>query len=248
MKIEKKYIRYIIWWSLYIAVILFWIVSLKTYKYFFHKVDINTWTVNTWTIGIETGVDSNFISEHTKILITNQEWYPKNKTLDDFPKIKINNSIKNVKLIADITFTDKFINTYAYENSDWYFFALRFFLWGFDNWWYYSVYRKQNGWVSNSFWHNLVWAKLAYEIRDWATWYIDLNNKVPVAVDPQERTPTYQYKFLNIEKYLNENIWKEIPIGVYLSSVSELYWRELTKIKELKIIYSGKEWDLKVIQ
>jgi len=37
--------------------------------------------------------------------------------LEDFPKIRINNPIKDVKLIAEITFTDEFIRKYAYEDS-----------------------------------------------------------------------------------------------------------------------------------
>lgn len=209
---------------------------------------IYSWSINTWLVIIETWFKNDFIWEYTKNLILNKDWYNKTKTLKDFPKIRINNSIKDVKIIADITFTNNFINKYDYENSNWYFFALKFFLWDFDNGWYYNVYRKQNWWVWNSYNHDLVWAKLAYKIRDWVTWYIPLNDKIPVAVNPENRSPTYQYKYLNIEKYLNENIWKDIPIWVYLSSVKELKWWELIKIKELKIVYTGKEWDLEVIQ
>jgi hypothetical protein len=90
-------------------------------------------------------------------------------------------------------------------------------------------------------------AKTAAEIRDWATRYISLNNAVPIAVEATDRTPSYQFTYFNAEKYLNNNIGKEIPIGVYLSSTSEVKWRNLTYIKSLKIIYVWEKDAIEVI-
>lgn len=230
-----------------IVIVILWIsYFLISEKNIFQKETIS----GTWVI-IQTGETQNLediFGQYEKTLITNKNWYPKEKKLEDFPKIKINNPIKDVKLIAEIAFTDEFIKKYAYEDSKWYFFGLKFFLGDFDGGGYYNVYRKQNWWVWNSYNHNLVGAKLAYQIKEWTTWYITLNNKVPVAVEAENRSPSYQFWYLNMEKYISENVWKEIYIGVYLSSVSELKWWELTRVKSLKIIYTGKEWDVEIIE
>lgn len=238
----KKELSYIIW-SIATLFIMWFIIFFKFYnnEYVIYPDIPNTWSdiINTWS-------DINSMWDKEKILISNQEWYL-TKSLDNFPKVKFNNPVKDIKLIAEISFTDNFVKKYNYENSTWYFFALKFFVWNFDNWWYYNVYRKQNGavWNDNKRW--LVWAKLAYEIRDWVKWEIDLNYKVPIAVSADKWMPTYQVRYLNIEDYINNHIWEELPIWIYLSSVTEKQWREITKIKSLKLVYVWREADVEVI-
>lgn len=201
----------------------------------------DTWNIITWYVA------TGEISEYTKVLISDKEWYEK-RELSEFPTIKVNNPIEKIRLIADISFTDEFVNKYNYENATWYYFALMFFVWDFENWWYYNVYRKQNWTVWNSKNNDLIWAKLAYKIRDWETWYIDLDEKVPVAVDPSKRMPTYQYTYLDMKNYINSHLWQELPIWVYLSSVFEQKWRKFTKINSLKLVYVWTETDVEITQ
>ena len=209
----------------------------------------NTWEMIThvsWKIGWSWENISENIWEYTKELIINQEWY-KTLDLDNFPVIKVNNPIKNVRLIAEISFTDNFMKTYKYEDSTWYFFALKFFIWDLGNWWYYNVYRKENWGLWNSANRGLVWAKLAYEVRDWAIWYIDLTDKVPIAVDTEKWRENYQFTYIDMINYINSHLWSDLPIWVYLSSVTEKQWREITKIKSLKLVYIWKVWDVEII-
>lgn len=202
---------------------------------------IDTWNIITWYVA------TGEISEYTKVLISDKEWYEK-RELSEFPTIKVNNPIEKVRLIADVSFTDEFVMKYNYENAVWYYFALMFFVWDFENWWYYNVYRRQNWSVGNSEKDWLIGAKLAYKVRDWETWYIDLNNNVPVAVDASKWMPTYQYTYLDIKNYINSHLWEELPIWVYLSSVSELKWWKFTKINSLKLVYVWRESDVEVTQ
>ena len=74
-------------------------------------------------------INNNTYWEYRKTIIENLNWVKEDKVLDDYPKIRINSQIKEVKLVAEITFTDEFVKKYNYGNSNWYFFALKFFVW-----------------------------------------------------------------------------------------------------------------------
>lgn len=169
------------------------------------------------------------------------------KTANDYPKIIIRNKLISAKLVAEIDFTDWFKNKYKYEDSNSYYFALKFFLWDFNNWWYYEVFRWTNNWVANSSKQWLYWAKLASNINWWTTREIDLS-KVRIAVEWGKSTENYWYKYFYWLDYLNSNLNKEIPIWVYLSSTKEIKWRNLTYIKNLKIVYYGKQDSIDIVQ
>ena len=242
---KKEYRKALImWWIGLITILLLVIIWTRYIKNIFFPINnCFSWTNLSGTI--QSGSD---IWKNEKTIVT---WFYilwKEKTPSDYPKIKLNSPINNIQLIAEIDFDNHFEKTYDYENSANYFFGLKFFLWTFDNWWYYNVYRKQNWWVGNSPKNNLFWAKPAIEIRDWATRYIQLTHSVPVAVDPTKRSPWYQFTYFDAEWYLNNNIWKEIPIWVYLSSTSEVKWFNLTYIKSLKMIYIWKKDAIEVIK
>lgn len=224
-----------------IITILFLYEDKDIFKFIFQQ---SNWTNNVDTGTITPDFDVNKFK--SKTLIENQEWYS-DLNIKNFPKIKINNNISGIHLIAEVTFTDDFVRKYRYEDSEWYFFALNFFIGSVENGWFYNVYRDQYWWVKNSEKHWLTWAVLAKKINETTIRDIPLNSKVPVAVESKNWTPAYQFKYLDIEKYLSENLWKELPIWVYLSSVKEVKWYELTRIVSLKLIYLWDESDVEVI-
>lgn len=232
----------LLWVTIFIGLLMIWSIIFLFIKFpekYFninHPESINfvddTWD-NVW--------------EYTKLIIKDKEWFDSNE-LSEFPIIKVNNTIKDIRLIAEISFTNDFMDKYKYEDSTGYFFALKFFVWDESNWWYYNVYRKNDWSVGNSKKNWLLWAKLAYEIKNGATRYITLNNNVPVAVDTNNRSKNTQYKYLDIENYINTHLWAELSIWVYLSSVHEKDWWEITKINSLKIVYVWNESDVEVIK
>lgn len=205
----------------------------------------------TWNI-IETytGLDltwnvSNQKKEiYKKILLENKDfWSVKEKTYTEFPLIKINNFPENIKLIATIDFSDNFKSLYKdYVTSPGYWFALKFFIWNFDNWWFYNVYRKTNWWLWNDPRKWLDWWQVWNNINWWYTWSIPLSENIKIAVPFEKVSLWYQYQFINPIKYLE--IWKDLPIWVYLSSTKEVPWWKLMKIKELKIEYYWYEHDI----
>ena len=166
-------------------VFIVFITSFSLYKryVFINKIMVNTWNAYSWY---------NFyvqdVRQYEKIIVTWFSLSKIDKTTNDYPRIKINKPIKEIQLVAEITFTKNFIDKYKYEDSPSYFFGLKFFLWDFDNGGYYNVYRKQNWWVGNSPKNNLFGAKPANEIRDWTTRYIPLTDNVPIWVDAGSRT------------------------------------------------------------
>lgn len=241
MEREKYFKNLLLAWALVIVQWLF-IFFYSQYKQWSTEtiVDNNTWYNDTWI--------NNTISEYTKTILS---WFNNNNLvayISDYPKIKINSKISQIQLIAEIEFTNNFKEKYKYEDSSSYFFWLNFFLWDFDNGGYYGVYRKQNWWIGNSTKNKLFWAKLANEIKDWTTRYIPLTKDIPIAVDAEKRTSNIQFTYFNAEDYLNNNIGKEIPIWVYLSSTSEVKWWNLTYIKSLKIVYVWEKNAIEVIK
>lgn len=194
------------------------------------NIDINSWITAIFEKDIITGFSLNKI----------------NKTLSDYPKIIVKENLISAKLVAEVDFTQRFKNKYQYENSKSYYFALKFFLWDFNNWGYYEVFRWMNNWVANSSKQWLNWAKLAYLINGGTKREIDLS-KVRIAVEWWKATENYWYKYFYWLNYLNSNLNKEIPIWVYLSSTKEIKWRNLTYIKNLKIVYYGKEDSIEVV-
>lgn len=214
---------------------------------------------NTWDLLSELKISNKRLADllynNTSWVLINESWLNKNnvfgqyelniiknfsitgdKSLSNYPLLKINKKVQKIQLVIDTTFTDSFTQKYDYEFSNWYFFALKFFLWDFDNGWYYSVFRKDSWGVWNSSNDGLIWAKTASEVNNWTTRYIDITNRVPIANNKE----SYWFTYINALWYINNNIWNEIRIWAYLSSTKEVDGRNLTKIKSMKIIY---EWE-----
>jgi len=205
-------------------------------------VIINTWINLTWSVEIKEKKDYN------KILIENKDfWNYKEKTYDMFPKIKINRLPENIKLVTTVDFADKFKSLYGdYVTSNWYWFALRFFIWNFDNWWFYNVFRKTNWWLGNDPTRGLNWWQVWSKINGWFTREIPLNQTIKVAVPFEKVSVWYQYEYINPAQYLV--LWEDMSIGIYLSSTREVEWRRLMKIKELRIDYYWYENDIVVVE
>lgn len=184
----------------------------------------STWIAISWSIywQFEKVITEDFIIDGTR-------------TIFKYPQIIIKKPIKNVYLQIDVEFSDEFKSMYSYKNSDDYFFALKFFIWDFNNWWYFSVIRNSNWWVNNSKDDQLIWAKSAKEINLGTSWYIPLNDTVPIA----KENWNYWYEFMNSKLILDQSINKPLYIGAYLSSTKFQQWWEFTKIKKMKLIY---EW------
>lgn len=197
----------------------------------------NSWTIQTWSWEPTTILDNE--KEHRLEVLT---WWLNVDLLDiaKYPEIIINSAISWWTILFEIEPTDK-VKSYGYFSSDSYYFAFRFFIGDFQNWWYYNVFRKANNGVWNdlSLWLN--WAISGKNLSDGFEWAVPLDTSVVIAKDKD----SYGYGYINTLKMINSNIWKRIHIGGFLSSIKEVSgWWEITKIKSITIIYEGKKWAL----
>lgn len=213
--------------------------------------NITTGVSTTWSI-VQTGLVitedwPNNTQLIEKVIVSDFVINKKYPSISDYPVIRLNEYVEDLKLVVEIDFTDWFEQKYSYENSEWYFFALNIFLWDLDNGWFYEVYRKANGWVWNSIKHWLNWAKPAYKIKDWTEREIPITNSMRIAVGAEERTKEVQFKYFGWLNYLYNHIGENIPLWVYLSSTKEVKWRNLTYIKSMKLVYKWKETDVEIM-
>ena len=195
----------------------------------------NSWIIQTWSWEPTTILDNE--KEHRlEVLI----WWLNLDSLDiwKYPEIKVNDAISWWTILFEVEPTDK-VKNYGYFSSDSYYFAFRFFIGDFQNWWYYNVFRKENNgvWNDTSSWLN--WAVSGKDLSNGYVWAIPLHTNVVIAKDKD----SYWYGYVNTLKMINGNIWKKIRVGGFLSSIKEVNgWWEITKIKRITIIYEGKKW------
>lgn len=208
----------------------------------------STWnnTLSTWNT--TTGQILEEVTTHEVVILSDFVMKKSNPFPRDYPQVIFKNieKIKNPILVINATFTDDFERTYQYDDASWYFFALKVFMWSFDNGGYYDVFRNEAWWVKNSSAQWLDGAKSWREVAEWVTWEIPLFDTIKLAVEPEERKVNYQFKYLNFKNYIMRNQWNPINIWAYLSSTKEMKWRNLMYINEMKIVYEGFEWDITV--
>lgn len=196
-------------------------------------------SVNTWNT-----MSGDILSRQSIDLITNESFENKSSfSMNFYPKIQINKRPEDLTLVADIWFTTGFQNS-EYAKSNWYGFALKFFIDSINNWGFYNVFRQTNGgfrW-DQSRW--LTWRVIWSEISDWHIRTIPLYKPVDIAVSFENVRVWYQYIPFDPSRYLKSNIWKPITIWVYLSSVKELPWWKFTYIKSLSIKYTWTTGDI----
>jgi hypothetical protein len=197
----------------------------------------NSWTIETWSGEPNTILDNE--KEHKLEVLT---WSLISSSLDigNYPEIKINSTISWWTILFEIEPTDS-VKNYGYFSSESYYFAFRFFIWDFQNWWYSNVFRNIDNGVSNDLSSWLNWAISGKNLKNSYIWSIPLDKNVIIAKDRD----SYWYWYINTLKMINDNLWKNIHIGWFLSSIKEVNgWWEITKIKSITIIYEGKKWAL----
>lgn len=201
---------------------------------------ISSWSNNTWEI-----ITWNINRNHTKSILGSPINWINGDVLYEtsFPQIKINKKVDNVKITFDINFTNYFEKYYqSYIQSNWYFFAFKFFLWNKDNGWFIDVFRNKNDGVGNSTNGDLNGAKLWQDISNWTQWIIW--NEVKIA----QPAGIYWFTRAYPTAYINSQVWKTIYIWWHLSSVKEKKWREFTKINQITIEYEGDEDAIEVVK
>ena len=232
--------------SLQIIAIVVILIPIVTYFSIIRKdspavdpIDSQTWTNNnTWSI-IE--VPSTY-GEHTLTILTGFMLDRVSKKESDYPSILVDSRVKNVVLVAEVDFPNWFKTKYSsYATSPWYFFALKFFIGSFDNWWFYNVFRNNNGWVANDGKRWLDGAKVWKDISGWHVREIPLDKAI--VANP---SGSYWYTYFYGTDYLNANIWRKVPIWVYFSSTKEFGWWNITLIKSLSIKYTWELWAIKI--
>jgi hypothetical protein len=221
----------------------------KTYNFWIY---LNNWYINVWSWNITTGENHTWNNEllwTQKIQLISNKLFRNEKSFSTslFPKIKINRMPQNIKLIANIDFAQEF-KQYEYTKSDWYGFAIRFFIDSINNWWFYNVFRKTNWAVWNDYSRWLTWWILWKDINWWFEWQIPLYQNIPIAVNTENVALGNQFTYINPYNYLSNNLWKDIVIGVYLSSVKEFPWRKIMLIKELSLEYEWYKNDIEIIK
>lgn len=188
--------------------------------------------------------DTNVKKEQTLVIFS---WSLEVATLseDFYPKINIKAPIKQWTIYYTIEITDNLKESW-YLKSDSYNFAFRFFLWSFENWGYYKVFRKINNGVGNDLNLWLDWAIPWRKLNWWYIWEIPLSEKVPVAKSKWE----YWYINLNTLNFINSNVWKKVSIWGYLSSVKEFpeWGWKTTKIRSIIISYEWEKWALEIVK
>lgn len=241
----------IFWW--FILLLLTCIVWFLGYRIFFVIKDvIFTQTISTGNISY-TGSHLTWWEKisHQKVpLLKNTDFRNESAlTLNLFPKIKINRMPNNLKLLVTVGFNENFSKYYsARTNSDWYWFALRFFLGTLDNWWFFNVYRKTNWGVANDPPRWLTWWIVWSQIKNWYTWEIPLYKKVAIATPFEKVAIWYQYTYFDPLLYLNNNIGNELKIWAYLSSIKNVPGRKLMKIIDMSIEYEWLANDVILVQ
>lgn len=200
----------------------------------------NSWIISTWSWEPSSILENE--KEHKIEVLT---WWIIIDTLDiwKYPKIQINSKITKWTIFYEIEPIDS-IKDWWYFLSDSYYFAFRFFVWDFENWGYYNTFRKSN----NGVWNDLsLWLNGAISgkiLKDWHKWIIPLQEKVIIAKDKE----SYGYWYINTLNLINSNIWKEVSIWGFLSSIKEYpeWWWKITKIKSIIIVYEWDKWAITI--
>lgn len=188
------------------------------------------------------------IPEYQKLVVFSWSLWPDQDELsiDHYPKFKINNAnISDIEMYITVEPIDR-IKTYWYFSSSSYFFAFRFFVGEAWMWGYYNVFRNDSNGVSND---TKLWLNGAVPWKYLVWWYerrIPLNQTVPIAKNSWQ----YWYTYINMENYLLSNVWKDLAIWWYLSSIKEFPGggRQITNITKIIITYKGSPWSISLIE
>ena len=234
---------YLLW---LVSIIYIWVLTILT-VYFLQIINPSAKNeLYDWNIAI-TGTEDIWANLKKEEQISVFSWWLVISSQDEkkYPKIKINSPIKKWTIFYTIEISDNLKNSWYLKSSS-YYFAFRFFIANFENGGYYKVFRKTNSWVWNDYSSWLDGAISWIELNWWYTWEIPLAEKVPISRNKWE----YWYTYINTLDFINSNIWKEISLWWYLSSVKEFpeWWWMTTKIKSIVISYEWNKGALELVK
>lgn len=180
-------------------------------------------------------------------------------SLDQYPKIKINEKIEWWNILLNVNFTDDFMG-WNYDNFIYWWTADGWFANPAPFWFYFFLWRETVPslspwlafwWFVNAISYNNWWDLRTTQELNWVVpwnaivgWYmrdIPIKNNLIVATKKWEWREDYKFKNIPLLNFINNSMWSELFIWWFLSSVSWREWRTFTKIDSIEIRYIGSE-------
>lgn len=186
-----------------------------------------------------------------------------------YPLLRVNKEIQGWEIKMTIDFKEEYKDG-RYDNFiygwklDWSNtnpapFWLFFFFWKenqklqspyiFWYWWFFDAISNNNGGdLRNSNDLAINWVVPWNQIVGWYTWEIPISDNIVFATKKWEWSSDFKFKRLDIMNYINDNLWSNLYIWWFLSSMNNEDWWTFTNIKSIEITYIWVENSLEFVR